>query len=235
MLEDWLKYLTAAAKVFVVAVLLGESFAGIDRLLVKTGFGSGLFAFIAGPAIIHLLIVIAALMLLGQPKLNLPKKNAVPWLAAAGPAWIAMAASGAFLTSILFPEPNPAPGAWPNLPWWISSVFLAPVLEELVYRGLISPVFRRTCGNLMGSYFAAVLFAWVHSRPTLAGIFAGHPGGVPPGPFLLALAADWLYLKSGSIWVAVAFHVACNVTPVLFNGIDPRWLSWLGMLYQWGT
>lgn len=235
MREDLLKYLAAAAKVFVVAVLLGEAFEGADHLLAKAGFASGNFAFIAGPALVHLLIVIAALMLLGQPKLNLPKKNPGLWVTLAGPAWIALAASGAFLTSILFPDPNEGPGAWPNLPWWIASVLLAPVLEEFVYRGLLSPVFRRSCGNLMGSYFAAILFAWVHSRPTLAGIFAGHAGGIPPGPFLLALAADWFYLKSGSIWVAVAFHAACNITPVLFNAIDPRWLSWLGMLYQWGT
>ncbi len=235
MREDWLKYVAAITKVFVVAVLLGESFAAADHLLAKAGLASGNFAFIAGPALVHLLIVIAALILVGQPKLNLPKKNAMRWLMLAGPAWLALAASGAGLTSTFFPGPDSIPGVTPNIPWWIASILLAPVLEELVYRGLLSPVFRRSCGNLMGSYFAAILFAWVHSRPTLAGIFAGHAGGIPPGPFLLALAADWFCLKSGSIWVAVAFHAACNITPALFNAIDPRWLSWLGMLYQWGT
>ncbi|NBQ53230.1 MAG: hypothetical protein EBU49_06595, partial [Proteobacteria bacterium] len=61
MREDLLKYLAAAAKVFVVAVLLGESFAAADHLLAKAGLASGNFAFIAGPALVHLLIVIAAL------------------------------------------------------------------------------------------------------------------------------------------------------------------------------
>ncbi len=235
MREDWLKFLAAIAKVFAVAVLLGEAFAGVDRLLAATGFTSEPYAFIAGPALVHLTIVIAALMLLGRPKLNLPHKNRMFWMILAGPGWIALAATGACLTATFFPGPDSSPGSWPNLPWWISSILLAPVLEELVYRGLISPVFRRSCGNLMGGYFAAILFAWVHTRPTLEGIFAGHAGGIPPGPFLLALAADWLCLKSGSVWVAVAFHAACNLTPVLFYGIDPRWLSWLGMLYQWNT
>ncbi len=232
--NDWLKYLTATAKVFAVAVLLGESFAGADRLLTKTGLESGPYAFFVGPAFTHFVILLTCLIFLHQPKLNLPLEKRGLWLALSGPGWLALASCGAWLTSSFFPGTNILTSVSSDATWWISTVLVAPILEELVYRGLISPIFRRDCGNLAGSYFAAVLFAWVHAKPTIAGLLAGHAGGVPPGPLLLALIADGLYLRSGSLWVAVAFHAACNATPAAFNAIDPRWLNWLGMLYQWG-
>lgn len=235
-------YLAAATKVIVVAVLLGETFTATTGALAKTGFVSRANSSVIAPLIIHTLIIIAARIWTGRPSLGLRSpgedspghsaRSAMTVLFIAGPGWLVLVAAAAAMTAVWFPG---APATRMEIPpafWWSSTVILAPVLEELVYRGLISPVLRRDCGNLAGSYFGAVLFAWVHTSPTIPGILAGNPGSVPPGPLLLALVADWLYVRFGSIWIPVAFHSACNVTPVMFGMLDPRWLDWLGELYQ---
>jgi len=245
MRDEFLNYLAAATKVIVVAVLLGESFLSVTRLLRPVDFfpaeNAAVIAPIVAPLIVHALIVALAWITMRQPALCLVgpggnRKSVTTAITIVGPGWLALAATAAVATSIWIPvsfhgarDPGLAP---PPAFWWLATVMLAPILEELVYRGLISPRLRRDCGNIAGSYFAAVLFAWVHTGPTLAGILAGNPGGVPPGPLLLALIADWLYLEFRSIWVPVAFHAACNATPAVFGNLDPRWLRWLGELYQ---
>lgn len=240
MREDWLKYLAAVAKVVAAAVLLGEAFSGVDALLGWAGMPATGLWLIAAPAIVHVTIIAACYRAACYRAGTIAGRQQILWLVASGPGWLLLAAVGCLLTAILVPVANldptisliPPHSIRPDLSWWFATVFLAPVLEEFVYRGIFSASFRRQYGNIVGSYFAAVLFAWVHTRPTVATVFAGNAGHIPPGPLLLALVADWLYVKSGSIWVAVAFHAACNATPAVFAAIDPRWLNWLGMLYQ---
>ncbi len=243
MIKEFRNYLTAATKVIVVAVLLGESFSAGTRLLREipaiSAWHSSMITPIIAPLFVHAIIVSLAWILARQPDLRLvgpggTRKSVVIAILTAGPGWLTLAATAATATAIWIPPALPGQPLVepPTAFWWLGTVLLAPTLEELVYRGLVSPRLRDDCGNLAGSYFAAVLFAWVHTGPTLAGILAGHPGGVPLGPLLLALIADWLYLEFRSIWVPVAFHAACNATPAVFGALDPRWLRWLGELYQ---
>lgn len=190
----------------------------------------------AGPAVVHALLLVLAISC-GLLKISdcfprgHPKDRVLLWSLAAGVAWPMTLAAAAVISGHFSPGARgqtPEPG----VEWWVTSVLFAPVMEELVYRGLFASRFRARHGYLAGSYFAAVLFAWVHSWPSLAEIMRGQFGGVPPGPLLLALTCDWLYVRIGSLWPAIAFHAACNATPAIFAMIDPRWLKWFGVLYQ---
>ncbi|MEY4630412.1 MAG: hypothetical protein RIQ81_532, partial [Pseudomonadota bacterium] len=206
------------------------------RLLSPWLHSSGNLSSAAGPMLVHLVLltVAAASGILKIPDC-FPGASAgsgmLRWTLGAGLIWPLVLAGAAFITSHLVPGGETQYLSL-NPEWWITSVLLAPLIEELVYRGLFARRFRARHGYLAGSYFSAVLFAWVHAWPSLANLLAGQPGGVPPGPLLLALICDWLYVKTGSLWPAVAFHAACNATPAIFAVLDPRWLKWFGALYQ---
>ncbi|MDR1159395.1 MAG: CPBP family intramembrane metalloprotease [Syntrophomonadaceae bacterium] len=76
---------------------------------------------------------------------------------------------------------------------------LAPVLEEILYRGVLYPVLKNYLGVRGGCILAGILFAAAHwdlwrSLPLAA------------GGMLLAL----LYEKTGSIWVPICAHGLWN-------------------------
>lgn len=238
MRKELLQILAATAKTIVVAVLLGEAITALSRIIMNVRLPWPSLYMIAAPSIVHMAILIASWTISRKPDIRLVPHGAEPrdvwkWLAIAGPVWLCFVTLGPVISTLIFPWSNSGPRPLPGPSWWVATILVAPVLEEFVYRGLISPALRRDCGNIAGSYLAAVLFAWVHARPTVAGILSGSIGaGIFLGPLLLGLVAEWLYVKNRSIWVPVAFHAACNLTPLVFSTIDPRWLGWLGRLYQ---
>lgn len=239
-MKNWI---TAAAKMIVAAVLLGEAFRACAALTGLTGDNMAGWHRTLPPVAIHLLLLAAAFATRlitidacfpGRTSAKTSEnhdRTVRRWTWIAGPVWLVAVALAATATSFLIPGKSGF-GSMPETSWWIMSLAVAPLTEELVYRGLIARHFRKAHGYVAGTYFAAVLFAWVHTWPSVQGLLSGKPGGVPPGPLLLALICDWLYVRTGSLWPAIAFHVACNATPVLFAWIDPRWLQWFGALYQ---
>lgn len=109
-------------------------------------------------------------------------------------------------------------------------VLWVPVIEELLFRVGIGAFFRRYVGVFWGAYFSAILFAVVHTQPTLASMLNGHIGA-PLGPLLLGIATEFLYIWTGRILPAMVLHAVCNLTVVIFAVIDGRWLDWLGAFY----
>jgi membrane protease YdiL (CAAX protease family) len=104
------------------------------------------------------------------------------------------------------------------------------VVEEIVYRGVFGVALRRRLGGPWGAWLSAVLFAFMHTQPTLARLGAGAVG-LPLGPFLLGLLTELTMAASGSLWPGVLLHAACNATPWIFAWGDPRWFTWLAALY----
>ncbi len=85
---------------------------------------------------------------------------------------------------------------WPLL---IGGVVVAPVVEEMFFRGFVFTGFRKRFGWKSAGLISAGLFAVVHLRPlTLAPIF------------ILGMIFAYLYHRSESIWPAVAMHVLTN-------------------------
>jgi membrane protease YdiL (CAAX protease family) len=100
-----------------------------------------------------------------------------------------------------------------------------PIVEELVFRYGIGTWARQRLGNFWGAYGSALVFAMAHGSGSWDQL------AVPLGPLLLALCCEWLYVVSGRLTAAMAFHAACNASGWIFAAIDERWLDWLQALY----
>ena len=82
----------------------------------------------------------------------------------------------------------------------LTAVVVAPVTEEVIFRGYLYPVARRFAGRWPGIVFSALIFAMVHHSAI----------ALLPLCFLailLALSYEW----TGSIWAPLSIHF-------LFNG-----------------
>jgi membrane protease YdiL (CAAX protease family) len=90
-------------------------------------------------------------------------------------------------------------------PWYIVvtgaalGVLIAPVAEELLFRGCIFGRFRAHGYILSGAIISALLFSLMHD-----GLLN------MPRIFILGLALAWLYHKAGSLWPPIALHVLNN-------------------------
>lgn len=80
----------------------------------------------------------------------------------------------------------------------------APIVEELVYRGLLQGSFAGRVNGFFAVLIASVWFAVIHFRPVEY-----------PGLFTFAVVAGACFLVTGRIGTAVVTHVAFNVTGLL--------------------
>ena len=106
-----------------------------------------------------------------------------------------------------------------------------PIVEELVFRVGVGGVMRRAGGPLLGGYFSALFFGFMHSLPSMERVLAGNVG-IAFGPFLLGIICEYLYVKRGRVLPIVLFHAACNATVFIFGVVDERWLEWLAVFYS---
>ena len=82
---------------------------------------------------------------------------------------------------------------------------LAPVVEEVVFRGAILRALLSSMKSKWGAIcFTAALFALVHANPAQM-----------PHAFLMGWLMGWLYMKTGSILPAIVFHWANNTVAYL--------------------
>jgi membrane protease YdiL (CAAX protease family) len=90
--------------------------------------------------------------------------------------------------------------AWPWLPIVVLSVVVvAPLMEELVYRGVIYRAFRDRAGTGVGIAASSLLFALGHGQlDTLVVLW------------LFGAVLAWLYERSGSLLVPIVTHAAYN-------------------------
>ncbi|MGE5554066.1 MAG: lysostaphin resistance A-like protein [Betaproteobacteria bacterium] len=83
-------------------------------------------------------------------------------------------------------------------------VFLAPLAEEVFFRGFLQEVFRERLGTLRAVVFAALLFALIH-RYTVQFLPV----------FLIGLLLSLLYEWRRSLTAGVIAHAALNLTALL--------------------
>lgn len=104
-----------------------------------------------------------------------------------------------------------------RIPLVLLVVSLGPVVEELLFRGVLLSALLQRRGVLTSVLLTSALFALVH----LAGL-QFHWYAVPQ-LFLLALLLAWLRLRSGSIWPAVVAHGTNNMLAVVvwFVAVKP--------------
>lgn len=131
-------------------------------------------------------------------------------------AWSVLAALGCVIPSVWLQEHIP------ELPNWVESEFdmilrnrwgylavglLAPLSEEMVFRGAILRQLLQSYAPWTAIAVSALLFALVHFNPAQM-----------PHAFVIGLLLGWMYWRTGSILPGVAFHWANNsVAYIIYN------------------
>jgi membrane protease YdiL (CAAX protease family) len=85
----------------------------------------------------------------------------------------------------------------------VAAVFVAPVAEEVIFRGYLYPAAKRFCGPSGAMVFSSLVFAAAH----------GNVVAIAP-LFLLALLLCLVYEFTGSIWSCIAIHFLFNAATV---------------------
>ncbi|MAG16565.1 MAG: hypothetical protein CMJ21_00690 [Phycisphaerae bacterium] len=89
-----------------------------------------------------------------------------------------------------------------------SALVLAPLLEEVIFRGLVQTALLDSLGRRrwLVIVFSALFFAAVHGA-------AVDPLAIP-GLFVLGMVLGWLYERTDSLWPGVIVHVLFNTANV---------------------
>lgn len=98
-------------------------------------------------------------------------------------------------------EYGPDPATWSS--WWLATfaaVAIAPVLEEVVFRGVAFPVIARRFGLIVAAIIVSLVFA------------AGHWSLVgSPATFTVGLILCYMYVHFRSIIPGILLHTANNL------------------------
>jgi uncharacterized protein len=128
---------------------------------------------------------------------------------------------GGLLSRFLAPAPNPLPaadtalGLLANL---VSAAVLAPIGEELFFRGFATTAWARAIGAGPAIVRGAIFFALVHVVTQLDSSFGeGAQRALFSFVALLpvSLALGWLFLRHRSLYAAIGLHAAFNGTQLL--------------------
>jgi len=87
----------------------------------------------------------------------------------------------------------------------ITAVIVAPLAEEVFFRGFLFPAIGRRYGLGWGVVVSGALFSIAH---------LGSGGLVPA--FILGILLAWLYWKTGSLWPCILTHFAYNSLVLIF-------------------
>jgi len=86
----------------------------------------------------------------------------------------------------------------------LMAVVVAPVAEEVIFRGYFYGVIRRYGGRIPAIFVSSLLFAAIHVHLPSA-----------PGLFLLAVILCLLYERTGSLWGNITMHAAFNASTII--------------------
>jgi len=96
-----------------------------------------------------------------------------------------------------------------RLPLALLVISIGPLVEELLFRGVLLSAIARYTGNSLAIVLSALLFACVH-LPDLSFLWYALPNLA-----LLGLILGWLRVQSASIWPAVVAHGMNNLLAVV--------------------
>jgi membrane protease YdiL (CAAX protease family) len=116
--------------------------------------------------------------------------------------------------SVLPPAPD-ATGLALNL---LAAAVLAPIGEELFFRGFATTAWRRTNGARAALVRGSLFFAFVHVL-TLTGASAPEASAFALVALVarlpISFALGWVFLQRGTIWAPIGMHAAFNGIQVL--------------------
>lgn len=91
----------------------------------------------------------------------------------------------------------------------VSAVMLAPVFEEVIFRGYTAGILRRLYGGLAAWFASSLIFGLVHLIPSvvLSATFSG-------------LMLGYYYLRYRSLMMVIILHAMNNITACFLRSID---------------
>jgi len=81
----------------------------------------------------------------------------------------------------------------------LSAVVMAPLMEEVFFRGFLFRGLLARCGPVWSAVISAALFAAVHREPSRI---------LPL--FVAGLLLAWVYYRTRSLWTSIALHASVN-------------------------
>lgn len=88
----------------------------------------------------------------------------------------------------------------------VAAVIVAPLCEEVVFRGYLYPAAKRFVGPATAMFCSALLFSLAHGSLAML---------LPL--FLLGFAFAWIYERTGSLWAPIFAHFCVNGSTVLIQ------------------
>jgi membrane protease YdiL (CAAX protease family) len=206
----------------------GDQISVVGALVILTGTQAGLLA--AAIVFVALPNALAGVRLLPSEH---GARTILIGLAVSIPAWIAAAGLGLALTQILAMlgrEPQPgvvdqALAALDPAVLIVAIVVIAPIAEEVFFRGVVFNAWRREHGERRALFGSAALFATIHANTTSWDALVGSLVISVPVIFGLGIALALVYRRTGSLAASIAMHAG-------FNAISLT-LALLARLYGW--
>jgi len=158
---------------------------------------------------------------LARPRLHHPVSGILGFLAS---FWVltALAVSIFWLWSRAAGEPPPtqqvlrempAMGAGPRLTMAAIAVLVAPLAEEMLFRGVLFAAMRARFGFWAAALASSLVFGVVHLAPAQLLPLAA-----------LGMVLAWMYERTGSLWPSVVAHTVQNayVMAMMYSGLAGR-------------
>ncbi len=96
---------------------------------------------------------------------------------------------------------------------FVVAIFLAPFVEELIFRGVLLRFFIEKRRALLGTVIVSLLFSFMHGFGEKD---VGWQLYISSIYFIGSVLLCKLYIKQGTIWSPIAFHAAYNGTMFVF-------------------
>ncbi len=143
-----------------------------------------------------------------QP-LGLDKLEYTAWL-----VFVKVSVACVFVVAALYII-HPSLFAYVSLPSWLHGmwglllmVVIAPIVEEIIFRGLLYRMLRERWGVWVSVLVSAAFFSLVHHGLLISPQLLGG--------IVFALAYEW----SRSLWVAIALHMGANAAVYILSVLD---------------
>jgi membrane protease YdiL (CAAX protease family) len=107
----------------------------------------------------------------------------------------------------------------------LAGAVVAPIGEEVVFRGLATTAWVRSLGARRGILQAAIFFALAHVIG-VTGTSAGQAVALAIVSFAsrlpVAIVLGWVFVRRGSIWASIGLHAAFNAILLLLGEVAIR-------------
>ena len=115
-------------------------------------------------------------------------------------------------------------GVWGGI---LRIVIIAPIVEELIFRGVIMSGFSRIYHPVFAIFFSALLFALFHLNPWQF-----------PATFALGLILGWIRIRTGSVLACIAGHAIHNglifIAVLHYNDLKDLSIMQPGVTFNYG-